>query len=204
MFVKYPKEGFVKTRLAADIGEAQAVSAYRKFVEMLYERLSSQNIDLNICYAPKGYQKFFEEWLPASYCDEQVGDDLGSRLEHSFERAFERGYEKVFVVGSDSPDMPLDFMDLALRDQEAAIGRTKDGGYYVLGFTKDGFCKDALRHGVWSSENTYQTTVDILDRSGVNYCDLIEWYDIDTVEDFKCFERDVSGEKSPTSTRHPL
>ena len=66
----------------------------------------------------------------------QSGFDLGQRLTDAFARVFAGGFPVAAVIGTDSPDLPLSFIEQAFAGLEAgrgdvAFGPVEDGGYYL-------------------------------------------------------------------------
>ena len=45
---------------------------------------------------------------------DQVGDDLGARMNQAFQTLFAQGYRQVLLVGTDVPTLPLDHFKQAL------------------------------------------------------------------------------------------
>ena len=67
----------------------------------------------------------------------QQGLNLGERMEAAFRHVFDLGYKRVGIVGTDSPDLPLAYMEeafsrLAEEGVDAVFGPSDDGGYYLL------------------------------------------------------------------------
>lgn len=62
--------------------------------------------------------------------------DLGSRLENALRRALAGGKPAAIVIGTDSPDLPAELLDAAraaLKDADAVLGPSADGGFYLIG-----------------------------------------------------------------------
>jgi len=57
IFVKYPQEGFVKTRLAREIGKKNASELYRLFVETILARIKDKSFIRVIFYTPISKRK---------------------------------------------------------------------------------------------------------------------------------------------------
>ena len=187
MFVRFPGQGQVKSRLAKDLGEEAATNLYRCFVEDLLERFSKEAYRLRIAFYPAEKEREMREMLgdEFSYIP-QTGEDLGERMKLSFLRCFSEGLRAVVLIGSDVPDLPARIVDeafLALDEYEAVIGPSVDGGYYLLGFKQDTFNGDVFMGLPWGAETVFQETMKILRRAGAPVHVLPVWWDIDKPED---------------------
>lgn len=188
-FIKYPEIGKVKSRLAKDLGEEIAVDLYRNFVLDILSAIKGIRADLKICFYPPDHRERFVEWLGNAYhYMPQEGGDLGERMENSLTRVFRAGYRKAIIIGSDSPDLPGDIINLgltSLRSFDAVIGPSYDGGYYLIGFRREVFLPEVFRGIVWSSTTVFQKTFDIIRKGGINVFMLPEWSDVDTLNDLR-------------------
>lgn len=201
LFVKAPVEGQVKTRLAAEIGADCAVGLYRCFVEDIVSVLDHLKLPVQCCYAPPGAGASLVEWLGRcrSYRP-QRGNDLGQRMKTAFRSAFATGLSRAIVIGSDIPDMPADFIVrafLELGSHDAVIGPSRDGGYYLIGFTARRFVPQAFEDICWSSDGVLARTLEILKSRGATVFILPPWQDIDTWSDL----RDLIRRNATTSFR---
>src|SRR5262245_57500976 len=119
MFAKHWTPGQVKTRLAASLGPARAAAIHRLFVETLVSRLADAADDRVIVFAPAGAREAFGEvagdrWrlLP------QAGGDLGQRMSSFFGEVLSPT-GRVVLIGSDSPDLPIDCVGQAFAALES-------------------------------------------------------------------------------------
>jgi glycosyltransferase A (GT-A) superfamily protein (DUF2064 family) len=94
------------------------------------------------------------------------------------------GAEKVVVVGSDSPGLPIEYVErafTALDSHDVVIGPAMDGGYYLLG------CRSKLPpvfDGIdWGSNRVLMQTVACLDAAW-RLAVLPPWYDVDRPDDW--------------------
>lgn len=198
-YVKYPERGKVKSRLAHAIGEWASVELYRAFVQDLARMLSYVKVDVRVCFSPEKARGKVVEWLGPSFSYvPQVGVDLGERLKASFEEAFEE-YDRVIVIGSDSPDLPLSFLQDALKalaTHDVVIGPASDGGYYLIGFSRGGFDPSVFDDIDWSTERVFAQTRQRL-RGRVHV--LPVWHDVDTLEDLKALVERNQGTEFDSS-----
>lgn len=205
MFVKYPQKGRVKSRLAASIGEEQALSLYRLFVTDILYSVAQGDYALLVAYDPPEAGPEVGEWLGNGFTMiAQSGDNLGTRIEQALSGAFERGYSSAAVIGSDSPDLPPSFVEKAFEAIElygSVIGPTSDGGFYILGFRADTFSEGILKGISWSTEKTFTTTLKKMKKGGCRPIVLDGWHDIDTVRDLWAFYKrrdDAAGKAYQT------
>jgi len=186
IFVKTPQPGRVKSRLARTIGEVHATELYKRFVLDILERLSDLDCAVQIWFTPGEQAARLQEWLGSVWSYQpQVGADLGARLGHAFQSAFAQGYERVVAIGSDSPDLPLVFLQsalLALENHDAVLGPSADGGYYTIGFRASRFLPAVFEDIPWSTKAVLATTLARLRQFQRTLLELPVWYDVDTIE----------------------
>jgi len=187
LFVKSPTAGKVKTRLAAEIGDDAALGLYRCFVEDLLSMLDNLDVTLRLLVHPPEAMSRVRRWLGEQHSySPQRGDDLGARLKIAFAGAFEEGFSKVAAIGSDSPDLPEDFLREAfdaLESHDAVLGPTSDGGYYLIGFSQDSFVAEAFDNIAWSTSAVCDQTRERLRTKGLKVRLLPLWHDVDTRAD---------------------
>jgi len=205
LFVKSPIKGQVKTRLAAEKGEDFTVELYKCFVEDMIYLIDNLDVHLKLCFYPPHTRLNFSEWLGEQYCySPQVGDDLGERLRNAFGNAFNEGFSNIVAMGSDSPDLPIHYLKEsyeALAKHDTVIGPANDGGYYLIGFSKEGFIPEVFENIAWSTDSVFEQTVSILKRNERKIFLLPLWYDVDTTTDLKSLllrTRNTAFEKSKT------
>jgi rSAM/selenodomain-associated transferase 1 len=188
-FVKYPKIGKVKSRLSDDFDDTFVLKLYEKFVEDLLEMLNTEKFSVIICYHPTGTIENYKKWLGEDYTYiSQEGKDLGERLKNCFQKGFNLGFEKLIVIGSDSPDLPIniitDSFD-ALDENDTVIGPCQDGGYYLLGFNNKSFIPETFQDIKWSTSTVFEKTMENLYKKASKTFILPQLSDVDTVEDLK-------------------
>jgi rSAM/selenodomain-associated transferase 1 len=206
-FVKYPVQGKVKTRLAAEFGGQVAVELYKNFVLDTLSTIRRLNVPFRICFHPESARDKVKEWLGKQYAyTTQEGSSLGQRMKNALVKAFEDNFSRAILVGSDSPDLPADFLIQALQSLDshhAVIGPSSDGGYYLIGFSKAHFLPEAFDGISWSTENVFQQTMDILEGYSKNVHILPQWFDVDTPADLRELinrNRNTAFDKSKTFT----
>src|SRR5688572_9875380 len=95
VFLKAPRPGEVKTRLAQSIGSDEACTAYRSLLDTLLENLSQLDA-VQLRFTPEDGCSEIESWLhPGWSALPQGAGDLGARMERAFEEAFFDGQRRV-------------------------------------------------------------------------------------------------------------
>src|SRR5436189_1293071 len=136
VFVKAPRPGAVKTRLAKAIGAPAAGAAYRRLVETLLHQLQGVG-GVELCFSPDDASGEVQHWLKEGWSSSpQGGGDLGQRLQSAFQRAFHAGAKRVAIIGSDCPAVSVGDIRKAwdgLQMHDVVLGPATDGGYWLIG-----------------------------------------------------------------------
>ncbi len=186
-FSKWPESGQVKTRLGRDIGPHHAARLYRFFVQNLSTQLRRMDTHAICCYEPASMRTGFRNWLgdDFDYLSQQ-GGNLGERMTNAFQWAFSQNFSTAIVIGTDSPDLPEDYLcqaQTALAEHDVVIGPCQDGGYYLIGFQRDRFLPEAFDGIDWSTERVFHQTQARIEENGRSLHVLPTWFDIDTRSD---------------------
>ena len=93
VFVKEPRPGAVKTRLAAEIGADEAALVYRALAEGVLEATTPRpgEYERLVFFDPHEARQALRAWLPGVSLRAQAGAGQGARLTHAFARAIGRG-----------------------------------------------------------------------------------------------------------------
>lgn len=180
VFVKVPRAGEVKTRLAPALGMAGAAMFAQSCFEDTWAAIRSLEWARPIvaCTERVSFSDHRPVWL-------QGKGDLGRRLETILRRAC-RQSPAVLAVGSDSPGMPrrlLESARAALVHCDAVVGPSEDGGFYLIGLKR---CPAGLLSGIrWSQADTFAQTVSRLRGFEMNTTVLEPWFDVDTPKDLE-------------------
>ncbi len=121
-----------------------------------------------------------------TYDTDQRGADFNERLANAIEDVFALGYEKVISVGSDTPlltEKHLKEAAGALNDHQMVIGPSRDGGVYLLGFTRQAYHKIRFLQLPWLTASLQQHLVYYADRINGNFLFLEELADVDGATD---------------------
>ena len=182
IFIKNPEAGKVKTRLAKDIGNEDALTIYKHLLAHTRKIAIEVKAKRFLFYAEKISQR--DDWPETDFKKfVQQGDDLGLRMLNAFEKAFLNS-QKVIIIGSDCMELTPDVIEkafLELNNHDFVIGPAKDGGYYLLGMK-------VTEHRLFQNKNWSTQTIaadtlkDISDLNKTCYI-LPQLSDIDTIED---------------------
>ena len=135
VFAKAPLPGRVKTRLHACMSAEQAADLHAAFVVDFWDRLRGLRDVSRYLYCDQSWASFERLAEPENYRLQQ-GAGLGERMFTCIEELSARGHSRIVLLGSDSPTLPLEYIDQAFRclDQASAVlGPADDGGFYALG-----------------------------------------------------------------------
>jgi rSAM/selenodomain-associated transferase 1 len=183
LFVKAPRPGQVKTRLAAVLGDELAVALYRALVEAVLGATEG-GAQRMVLVAPAEALRDVQAWLPGETCLPQQGEGLGARMARAFETAFARGARRVAVAGSDVPGLDAAVLRHAfdaLEDAEVAIAPAGDGGYSLLALRAPQ--PHLLAEMEWSTPKVLEET--LRRAAGLRVTLLPELPDLDTVDDLR-------------------
>jgi len=162
IFLKAPMAGRAKTRLAAGIGPARAVSLYRQSTDILVRRLGNDSRWRTVlavdppAAAGRGWWHLWPTHL------ERVGQgsgDLGQRLRHVL-KAVPPG--PVVIIGSDAPQISRAHIARAfhlLGHHDAVAGPAEDGGYWLIGLKRLRAAPGAFLNVRWSGEHALADTL---------------------------------------------
>ena len=203
LMMKAPEPGEVKTRLAAEIGDARATALYRSFVERTVRTLSGKgerDWRSVIAYTPAKAGDSIRQWL-APLLDStalfiaQPEGNLGVRLESAFARGFDEGAPSVLALGADCLDVAPEEIRGCLHDLEASpvtIGEALDGGYWVIGMSGRHF--ELFRDMPWSTPELCKDTRRRAAEMGLAIAEQGVKSDIDTMADLRSLDASTLAE----------
>jgi uncharacterized protein len=185
VFAKPPRPGLAKNRLAAAVGEARAAALAQAFFEDTWAAASSLPwaravlATTDPAAAEWGGAKRAPPWP-------QGGGDLGDRLERVLRRAL-HDTPAALAIGTDTPGLPpvlLSQARAALRDADAVLGPSEDGGFYLLGLRR---CPPGLLRDLpWSAADTFVQTLSRIRERGLRTMVIAPWFDVDRPADLAC------------------
>lgn len=193
VFARAPERGRVKSRLAAQIGEAAAFDAHCRLSEhALAVAVATAPTELWIAPAEPTHgeaaQALIERWVARYGCTLRVQPaqaDLGTRMSHALQSALCSGASQAVLIGTDCPQYSVAYLSEAfamLEHRDAVFGPALDGGYLLVGARRDIVAAfDAVD---WGTERVMQQTRARLAASGLSHVELAPLFDVDTEADW--------------------
>ncbi len=196
VFAKWPVPGGVKTRLGPPAFAARVASA---FLRDTLDRLSRvQHADQRVLnFAPLASERDFASLTAGRYGLRPQGEgDLGQRLARFCAEVVARGARSVVVVGTDSPTLPVEYVEEAFDKLEPGpntlvLGPAADGGYYLFGCA--GGVPPVFTGIDWSTARVLHQTVARLQDPAWKLVLLPPWYDVDTPDDWELLKGHVAA-----------
>lgn len=188
LFIKAPETGFVKTRLAKDVGNKKACEIYKYLAEKTIEQIKTTDADFEIHFFPEKSIGTIKTWLVKDYeFYPQTGNDLGDKMKNAFMHVFEKGYQKIILAGSDIPELTTRIFESAFQHIQGnpVLGPCEDGGYYLIGMDRTSFDASFFQNISWSTETVLKETVKQMKEKGFDPYFLPLLNDIDTVADLR-------------------
>ena len=188
IFIKNPRLGKVKTRLAATLGDDKALDIYHRLLAITQKTVKQVEAKYHLFYSD--FIDKEDDWSNEVFVKYvQHGEDLGDRMAHAFQTVLSKteqiGINKVVIIGSDSAELTSEILDMSftfLKDEDVVVGPTFDGGYYLLGMKK--YRAELFTNISWSTANVYQETNDEARSINLVVANLPTLHDIDNEEDW--------------------
>ena len=183
LFLKAPRPGFVKTRLAVDLGDDIACEIFKSLASQTLATIPS-DWPIRVFFTPSDALLEMTNWLGnSSTFLPQIEGDLGQRLEAATRETFANGASSVILLGGDCPGITTDHLNKAaqcLANKQAVIGPAADGGYWLLGLPKD--APEAFQDITWSSDSVFSTTLNKLATLDLSPHQLETLEDVDDID----------------------
>ena len=195
VMLKAPVAGKVKTRLTPPLKKEDAARLYKCFIQDIFSRISTLNgIDIIAAYTPKNAAERIKRIVPANtMLIPQKGNDLGERLSNLFSGLFSAGYKKIAVIGTDSPDLPIEYIKKSFsslnKNTSIVIGPSRDGGYYLIAMSR--YSEEVFKDIPWSTNTVFKITLEKAKKAGLLPALLPEWYDVDETGDLKTLRENM-------------
>lgn len=210
VFVKTPSLSPIKTRLARDIGKAEAEEFYIHSVSALrssVESLVSMHPNITPFFAVAEQQGLeFPLWQGWRVLNQGDGD-LGKKLNNVYDQLISE-FDSVLIIGSDSPQVGCSDLEVAFQtindssergSPALVVGPAKDGGFYLVGSSRK-LPKKLWTDVRYSTENAGKDLIDLGLKLG-EVITLPEEIDVDTVEDLRILAA-IFPERSDSSVAH--
>lgn len=205
IMAKAPRAGEVKTRLCPPFSTTEAAELYRCFLLDKIEQVRMlTKASPAIAYTPEEGRSFFEDFAPGFVLLPQRGPDLGSRLANTFAQLFAQGYGAAMAIDSDTPTLPLLYLQHAIHliatpGVDLVLGPSEDGGYYLIGLRK--LYRDLFEDMAWSTAEVMPETIRRAETQGLRVACLPTWFDIDTADDLERLQASLKNSEGDAA-RH--
>jgi rSAM/selenodomain-associated transferase 1 len=202
IFAKCPLPGMVKTRLIPPLSPEQAADLYRCMLSDIMAKVTPlPDLDRFLFYEEGGAaREYFARSSLGLTSFPQQGKDLGERMAEALRTVFAMGHSAAVVIGTDSPDLPISFIETAFDRLErgegtAVFGPTEDGGYYLAGMMR--LYRELFLDIPWSSAAVLRETLKRAKEAGIGSSLLPIWHDVDTAADLDRPELSDEGNGAP-------
>lgn len=189
IFLRYPEQGKVKTRLAKTTNDTFATKVYKLCSEHVINKVTKNKSDYSVFIYYDGYvdEDKYRNWLNSDFeYHKQTGDDLGEKMLNAIKYVLEMGYEKALLIGTDIPDINLDIITKAfaeLDESSVVLLPAFDGGYTGIGMR---VVIPEIFEGIkWGTGLVIYETIRKLNNNGRNFALLKPLLDLDTENDLK-------------------
>jgi rSAM/selenodomain-associated transferase 1 len=183
IFARTPERGKVKTRLAADVGDEQALSIYERLLEHTCETVLRSGYPARVYMAGDIPQN--DIWSRAGFARHpQASGTLGERMHAAFSDAFRDGIRYAVIIGTDCPGLKPSHLHDAmnrLETTEAVVGPAEDGGYVLLGLTSP--IRRIFENKDWSTDSVLHDTIADFRSLQMSFALMEPLRDIDTKDD---------------------
>jgi rSAM/selenodomain-associated transferase 1 len=200
VMAKAPVAGRTKTRLSPPLSGQEAADLYRCLLldtmELMARAARATGVQPVVSYHPPAALPTFARLAPPGFSFiAQVGADLGERLHNTLSECLRGGYRRVVVMDSDSPTLPVAYLEnafAALDGADVVLGPCEDGGYYLIGLKAP--CAALFRGIVMSTATVLEETLQRAREQGLRAVCLPTWYDVDNFQALARFAADLAAQ----------
>lgn len=182
VFTRNPALGKVKSRLAKDIGDVNALEIYKELLRHTNEITKNIAVDKWVFYSENIQEN--DLWETSVFSKKlQKGATLGDKMSNAFIEGFDNGYENIIIIGSDIYDLKSEHIKMGfskLLNFDTVLGPAIDGGYYLFGMKT--YISEVFKNKNWGKETVLKNTVSDLEGKKTIYF-LETLNDIDVISD---------------------
>ena len=190
LFVKEPRLGRVKSRLARGIGASAALAVYRELTRAACRRIGfDRRWRMVLMTTPDRARS--RDWPRSLEREGQGCGHLGRRMAQALRRL---ARPRAILVGSDVPGLSPDLIRRgfqALGRAPFVFGPALDGGYWLIGWRRGAWPMGALERVRWSSPHALEDSLASIGRRRSTLIDRLR--DLDDVDDYKAWRRNRRG-----------
>lgn len=188
VFLRCPKPGQVKSRLARRIGADNACSVYEECAKRVLRRMHGirGRARCFVFYSVAEEKEEVGNWLGTigcsalieDMCAQKQSDNLGDRIIDAFRVVRGKGYSIIGIVGTDVPELEGCIVEKAIdavlhaseetKRNAAVLGPSLDGGFYAMIIDCRGMSvQEGVLDGIpWSTDAVLGETSQALGRAG--------------------------------------
>ena len=187
IFAKAPIQGFVKTRLIAELGDKKATDVYIELLDRTINLALTSEYKTQIWCAPNQQHDFFQfnKQKYGVILKDQLGRGLGERMQYALRQGLKE-VDEVMLIGADCPVFTTEYLVKAfeaLRLSDVVLGPAEDGGFVLVGCRRT---HEKMFDGVnWGHSTVLEQTVDAITKAGLTSQLLPMLWDVDTLADLK-------------------
>jgi rSAM/selenodomain-associated transferase 1 len=191
IFIKNPKLGKSKTRLAATIGKEKALEIYLLLLDHTRKIALASDAEKHLYYSE--FMEDQDDWSNDTFIKhlQDRNPDLGQKMYTSFSELAKSGVKKALIIGSDCLELTSEIVNTAFKildQKDAVIGPAKDGGYYSIGFNFQKIETEAVLKKVflgkkWSHESVLKEAKEALESFSIEHALLPTLSDVDVEAD---------------------
>jgi uncharacterized protein len=197
LFARSPRLGKVKTRLAADIGDTEALAVHEALLADAVRRLArddSYTLELWLSGALDHPLVMHLAVVHGVEMRVQQGADLGARM-YAAMAAIRRDGSWPVIVGSDLPTLgPRDIhaaVSALNAGNDLVLAPTEDGGYGLIGMREPE--SDVFEGIAWGKSGVLAQTLGRVQAAGLRVHLLRELWDLDDLADYRRWQALAGG-----------
>ncbi|WP_064196363.1 MULTISPECIES: TIGR04282 family arsenosugar biosynthesis glycosyltransferase [Emticicia] len=194
IFIKNPRLGKVKTRLAATLGNERALEIYHELMAHTMLITSGLPVDKYLFYSD--FVDNNDIWNNEMYKKsvQHEGNDLGLKMLESFMKCMNTGHKKALIIGSDCLELSAELIEdgfKLLSEDSVVIGPANDGGYYMIGFNFEllsdpiNLLENLFLNKAWSHENVLKEAIEVCKKLSISIAELPTLTDVDEEKDYE-------------------
>lgn len=120
--------------------------------------------------------------------DKQIGDSFGDRFTNAIQTIFNKGFVNIITVGNDTPHLKTAHLNKTiakLQTTNLVLGPSKDGGFYLMGLSKNAFNSEVFKKLPWQTSALTNTFLSLASKKNISFNTLERLSDIDDLQDIK-------------------
>ena len=193
IFCKAPIPGQVKTRLVPPLSQEQAVLIHKELSENTFHLANKTSLcPVQLWCSPTTEHPFYQQ-AAVNFnfsLQTQQGSDLGARMHHAFLTAFKQ-FNKALLIGCDCPSLTHNDLQNALsalnNNNDIVLAPAEDGGYVLIGLDRPQ--EPLFTEMPWGTPDVLPKTRTRIAEEKLKYFELLEQWDVDTIEDLLRYKK---------------